>query len=255
MPVEERGIGTAVIIVIVVVIVVVVAGGAYLSLKGGRNGGGGGENVINPVVLTPHDPILIESNAGFTATNGVIGGSGTASDPYIIKNWIISRGNLSGEAIYVGHTSAYFIISNCVVKNAINGIHLDEVSNGILVNNTCENNDDGIALTLSFNNILENNTCAYNSWGIFISGWSSNNLIYHNNLENNGTQAYDDNANYWDNGYPSGGNYWSHWSYYQGPDNYHGPNQNIPGSDGISDTPEFIAGGSNQDHYPLMNPI
>jgi hypothetical protein len=36
----------------------------------------------------------------------------------------------------------------------------------------------------------------------------------------------------WDNGYPSGGNYWSD---YTGTDNYSGPSQNIPGSDGIGD--------------------
>ena len=40
--------------------------------------------------------------------------------------------------------------------------------------------------------------------------------------------------NDWDNGYPSGGNYWS---VYSGVDNNHGINQDIPGSDGIGDTP------------------
>ncbi len=34
----------------------------------------------------PHGPILIASNAGFTAANGVVSGSGTPSDPYVIAN-------------------------------------------------------------------------------------------------------------------------------------------------------------------------
>jgi len=34
---------------------------------------------------------------------------------------------------------------------------------------------------------------------------------------------------------------------------YSGPNQNIPGSDGIGDTP-YVIDADNQDRYPLMNP-
>ena len=53
-------------------------------------------------------------------------------------------------------------------------------------------------------------------------------------------QADDDGVNHWDNGYPSGGNYWSD---YTGVD-----------GDGIGDTPYIILGGDNQDWYPFMNP-
>lgn len=54
----------------------------------------------------------------------------------------------------------------------------------------------------------------------------------------------------WDNGYPSGGNYWSD---YKGVDLYSGPYQNITGCDGIGDTP-YIIDEYNVDRYPLMNP-
>ena len=37
---------------------------------------------------TPHNPIHISSNADFTVDNGVVGGSGTLNDPYIIEGWI-----------------------------------------------------------------------------------------------------------------------------------------------------------------------
>ena len=53
-----------------------------------------------------------------------------------------------------------------------------------------------------------------------------------------------------DDGYPSGGNYWSD---HTGVDQCLGPNQNQTGSDGIGDTSRSI-GPSNVDHYPLMNP-
>ena len=49
---------------------------------------------------------------------------------------------------------------------------------------------------------------------------------------------------------PSGGNYWSD---YAGADVKSGPNQDLPGSDGIGDTP-YIIDVNNTDRYPLMNP-
>jgi len=56
-------------------------------------------------------------------------------------------------------------------------------------------------------------------------------------------------ANIWDDGYPSGGNYWSD---YAGVDEKSGPNQNQPGSDGIGDTP-YVINSNNRDNYPLIN--
>jgi hypothetical protein len=40
----------------------------------------------NPV---PHAPILITNDSDFTRVNGVVSGSGTATDPYLISNWQI----------------------------------------------------------------------------------------------------------------------------------------------------------------------
>ncbi len=81
-------------------------------------------------------------------------------------------------------------------------------------------------------------------------------VIFHNNFINNTHQAWpaDRPRNYWDNGYPSGGNYWSD---YRGVDLYSGPFQNETGSDGIGDT-AYVIGivfmFPNQDNYPLMKP-
>ena len=69
-----------------------------------------------------------------------------------------------------------------------------------------------------------------------------------NSINNNG---YDENDNNWNASYPIGGNYWDD---YVGEDLFQGPDQDIPGSDGIGDTPYTIAGGSNQDYYPLIDP-
>jgi len=47
--------------------------------------------------LTPRSSILIDGNAGFTAANGVVSGSGTAGDPYIMEHWDISAENANGS--------------------------------------------------------------------------------------------------------------------------------------------------------------
>jgi hypothetical protein len=82
---------------------------------------------------------------------------------------------------------------------------------------------------------------------------SSNNKVYHNNFIDNKQQVFvssDSLDNVWDDGYPSGGNYWSD---YTGADVMHGPNQDQHGSDGIGDTP-YVIDANNQDNYPWMNP-
>ncbi|TET89927.1 MAG: hypothetical protein E3J35_08430 [Methanomassiliicoccales archaeon] len=64
------------------------------------------------------------------------------------------------------------------------------------------------------------------------------------------SQGVDDNGlSHWNQSYPTGGNYWSN---YLGPDDFHGPGQNIPGSDGIGDVPYPIY-NTTYDYYPLVN--
>jgi parallel beta-helix repeat protein len=199
---------------------------------------------------TTHAPILIVGNDNFTSAKGVVGGSGTEEDPYIIENWDINAETAPG--IKVINTTAHFIIKNCYVYNGrINynhGIYFDNVINGIVDNNIVENNYFGIIINYGYYNLILNNIVKNNSGGINLK-YSDNNLIYHNNFVNNTNQANDDGSNFWDNGYPSGGNYWSD---YTGTDFYRGENQYIPGSDGIGDTPYYIPGDNNRDRYPLM---
>ncbi len=89
---------------------------------------------------------------------------------------------------------------------------------------------------------------------------SSGNLLYHNNFLNNTRQVFDlawthpgiqPSIDTWDNGYPSGGNYWSD---YSGVDKKSGINQDRHGSDGIGDTP-YVIDENKQDNYPLIRPF
>ncbi len=199
--------------------------------------------------LVPYDPIYIDGNENFTPVNGVVAGSGTLEDPYVINNWDINAENANG--IEIRNTTAYFIIRNCHVHggrdNGYDGIRFENVVNGRIIDGKSDNNYRGLNLINSNNNIIVDSFAENNYYGILLDG-SENNLIYHNNLVNNTHQAYDNGADYWDDGYPFG----NHWSDYAGEDNYWGENQNIPGSDGIGDTPYSIPPGANQDRYPII---
>jgi 5'-nucleotidase/UDP-sugar diphosphatase len=156
--------------------------------------------------------------------------------------------------IWMGASFSNTLSNNTCSNNSNNAILITSSSyNNLVSGNVAENNpSDGIHLdSYSDNNLISGNVVENNNrYGIELNLYSDNNLVYHNHIINNATQAYDDGSNYWDNGYPSGGNYWSD---YRGVDENHGENQDIPGRDGIGDTPYPIVGGANQDRYPFVN--
>jgi len=120
--------------------------------------------------------------------------------------------------------------------------------NNVLSGNTASRNQYGISLGGS-NNILIGNNMSTNDYGIRLT---SDNTLFHNNFDNNWVQVYVGSGyvNTWDNGYPSGGNYWSD---HVTVDDHSGIYQDEPGSDGIVDEP-YVIDANNQDNYPFVNP-
>jgi parallel beta-helix repeat protein len=133
------------------------------------------------------------------------------------------------------------IVGNFISKNS-QGISLRWSYDNCLFNNTSTSNGNGIYLYSSDRNVIANNEFSYNygDYGIDFHE-SSNNLFYHNNIFKNYKNfcSYSSGDNVWDNGYPSGGNYWSD---YEGIDANH---------DGIGDTVYSLI-GINRDRYPLV---
>ncbi len=158
----------------------------------------------------------------------------------------------NGTGLHAGWGSGTLITNNKVHHNGGIGIWFDSMSNSIMEKNEVYNNGVGIGVGyVGKNNTLRDNIVHHNTvFGIYMNySPVTGNKIYHNDLIENTTQARELGNNIWDNGYPSGGNYWSD---YAGVDDYSGPGQNLPGSDGIGDTPYAFTG--NQDNYPLMRP-
>jgi hypothetical protein len=112
--------------------------------------------------------------------------------------------------------------------------------------------DTGTGQPLSCNTAIIGNTIsAADSYGVSLFA-AQGVIVFHNNFVDNAIQAFDQTGqNTWDDGYPSGGNFWSD---YPGVDNCSGPLQNIcPSPDGIGDIPYMF--NFNEDHYPLMTPF
>jgi parallel beta-helix repeat protein len=159
--------------------------------------------------------------------------------------------NVYGIIIFEG---AFDItVTNCNAYNNGYGIFFFRCStNYVMSCNVYNNTEVGIYIYQSSDNSVTNSNVYFNKYGISSTFFSVNNVIYQNNLIDNIYNGYDDCSDFWNDEYPSGGNYWSD---YSGVDNYSGPEQNISGSDGIGDTPYDVPEGSNADWYPLMNPL
>ena len=128
------------------------------------------------------------------------------------------------------------------------GIKLSGRSNVTIKNIQIKKFGSGIHLYSSSNNSISGNNIANNGSGIWLYS-SSNNRFYHNNFIDNTQQVYNHvsgYANVWDDGYPSGGNYWSDYA-----ERY--PDATEIDDSGIWDTPYYID-DYNQDNYPLMEP-
>ncbi len=150
----------------------------------------------------------------------------------------------AGQVILVNCSNVSVIkqnLDNCTVS-----ILLGHSSYITISDNNVQNSYYGMYIKSSINNTILNNGISNHYFGLFLSS-SSGNSIYHNNFIDNVYQGANSGSNQWDDGYPSGGNYWSD---YAGVDNNSGVAQDIPGSDGIGDTPYTIS--TAQDNYPLM---
>jgi len=223
---------------------------------------------------------IIENNATvarFTVQNAWIGIEIVSHNNSINENII----TLTHRGCWLTTSDYNNISRNIISNNSYEGIRLEESDRNTISNNALSDNWQAILAGLCNNNIVNNNTLTGNKFGIYAVGcfnntinnnpiagnkigiWtlrSDNNTFYHNSFIDNIQEVYDystdhpeyaNSINFWQNGYPSGGNYWSD---YTGTDMYSGPNQNEPSNDGIGDSPLYID-KDNQDRYPLMAPV
>lgn len=133
---------------------------------------------VTPSQNTPHPPISILGDSDFTAANGVTGGSGTASDPYIIEGWDVSSPGGSGRAVAIHQTKASFIIRNVYVHSSSIGVELIGVMGGrIETSRFSDNLYEGVLIWNSVGLTLAGDVFASN--GIFILGQAPSHFDSH----------------------------------------------------------------------------
>jgi parallel beta-helix repeat protein len=221
-----------------------------IRLYGSSSSGISGNSIIN-------DRCGIELDS---CSNNTIGGNNIADNGYGICLYdsfgdAISGNNITannGDGIWLHSSSGNSISENNIINNGW-GILFENSANynSISRNNIVANTNYGILLVGSSHNSVSENNITNNGIGIYIYGASENEL-WHNNFVDNIQQVdvYEYPHNIWDDGYPSGGNYWSD---YTGTDSFRGPYQNETGSDKIGDTP-YTIDADNTDSYPLIYP-
>lgn len=231
-----------------------------------------------------HNPIVITNNYEFTAQNGVVSGSGTQTDPYIIEGWNIDAG-MSNYGIRIHGTDRAFVIRGVQVSGAADaGISLSYVKNGTIENCsltgnwvgisitycsldrislcTLDSNTDGIHLYFSQDNQILQNAVSNNNTGIWLDA-SNKNEISANRISRNSMGIYlvlgstqnvvvknalIDNSH---NAYSACANQWDQ----NGAGNYWSNFRAVSASgNGIWDSPYVIQGNSGQDNFPLVSP-
>jgi parallel beta-helix repeat protein len=157
------------------------------------------------------------------------------------NNSAVSGNNITKSTewgVYLWSSNTSAVSGNTITKSTVYGVSLGSSSNITVSGNTITNNYYDIYFFSSSNNNSISGNIITNSaiCGIRLDGESSNNKIYHNNFVDNPQHAsVNPNSldNVWDDGYPSGGNYWSDYE-----ERY--PNATEIDDSGIWDTPYVI---------------
>ena len=215
-------------------------------------------NYYGIYLLGSYNNTLLNNNASSNSDRGIdlccssnntLTGNTASNNYYGIDLHYSSNNTLTNNAldnnydgIWLASSSNNTLTGNNASNNNYYGIDLYYSSNNRLTGNTASNNSDiGIGLSRSSDNMLTGNTASNNrDSGIRIGSSSNDNILYHNDLITNNLNAYDKSNSQWDSG--TEGNYYSD---YTGTD---------ADSDGIGERSYPITGGSNVDHYPLMEP-
>jgi len=169
------------------------------------------------------------------------GGSGHT----YVDNVVCDNGQWGIDSNAAGCT----FVNNTLLNNTDGGLYMEKTGNTVTDNNVSDNPGHGIRIQNGGSNVVSDNDI-WNNGGTGIMLFNVNgDTVYHNTIVGNAAQASDDAAtNAWDNGYPSGGNYWGD---YAGTDTMNGPLQDQAGPDGIGDT-AYVIDANSQDNYPLM---
>ncbi|MBX5328617.1 hypothetical protein HM003_04610 [Candidatus Bathyarchaeota archaeon A05DMB-5] len=203
---------------------------------------------VGPV--TPYSGISLNfSDFCLVCNNSVVGNefgvwfSNSANNTFF-GNVVAHNSGIYGVRLY--GSSGNNLSCNRVFDNGY-GVYLYAGSDGNVVKgNVVSDNSFGVYVAHSTGNVIEENVVANSSmYGVTLR-LAGGNVLFHNDFVGNHWQfdVSDASANVWDDGFPSGGNFWSDFL-----ERY--PNATEIDASGVWDTAYFMNSG-NVDLYPLV---
>jgi parallel beta-helix repeat protein len=223
--------------------------GSITVMKSSMTFDGNGHSLI---YLGPHGLGGLSVGCNYHSSPPVLTGASNVT----VKNMVV-KGSIYG--INLVDTTNALVFNNTILETggvpfqATAGIRVEGGGSNIIKGNNLINNHMGMSFLETQNNLIVENNVENSSDGYGIAFWygASDNTIYHNSFSDNEVQAYTSimylPTNTWDDGYPSGGNYWS--DYFT---RYH--NATEANNSGTGDTP-YVIDANNTDRYPLMEPF
>lgn len=188
---------------------------------------------------------------GNTASNNGFDGIvlDVSGNSFVERNY---AGSNHEDGFWIHRSGLSSVQKNIAKNNHLSGFHIGGSGASTIEKNRASNNDYGFRFDNTATSNIRENTIINNQIGMSLY-FSDHNFIYHNNFINNINQVdIHPWLNLWDDGYPSGGNYWSD---YTDVDIFKGPDQNETGSDGIWDHAYTIIDDVQYDNYPLVDPF
>lgn len=173
-----------------------------------------GINLVSEEVkaYTPHAPIYIWMDGGFFPANGVTGGTGTPTDPFIIEGWEIDAS--AGTGIYIHLNTVHFIIRDVYIHSGgvLNGgLYFTDAKNGRVENcvitdnafgvrifrsdvtvDNCEitsNDDEGVLFESRGGAVMNSEIHSNRGYGIHFQ-YSENSVAVGNNISGNSAGMY-----------------------------------------------------------------
>ncbi len=139
--------------------------------------------------LPSHNPVVINGNSDFV-NNSDWSGLGTVENPFRFNGFHIVTNGTSG--VNISNTDSFFIIENVLVEGADNpgsgAFYFENVSNGVLINNTAIQSNSGFYLWNSQYNSFSNNIADQNFNGYYVRNSQANSLV--NNTATNGNYGF-----------------------------------------------------------------
>jgi parallel beta-helix repeat protein len=230
----------------------------FKVIHGGINLDGSSSVTIKEnIILNTQYGICLQHSHQNTISNNIVSQNFlniklTGSNENVFLNNVLE--DSTGQSLWMsGSNNNYFDNNQIQRTNGFSGLYIDNCTSNLFRRNEVAYSQVwGMYLAFySTGNIFSENTLS-NNQGDFIIHYCAYNMFFHNNFFSSSESDNQDCISTWDDGYPSGGNYWS---------DYNGTDSN---SDGVGDSPYTIKTsysldtyydyGPDQDYYPLITP-